>query len=81
MPLPLPSFSEWLVNRAQEPPQADRLATVIAQAGAAGVSIDRLRRIVGLSPETLADVLKSLVATGQVVVLKVGGQMTYRATM
>jgi sulfur carrier protein ThiS len=45
------------------------------------MSHDRLRRVVGLSPETLADVLKGLVMTGQVVVVKLNGQMTYRATM
>ncbi len=73
------SFPEWRANRSQEPPQADRLATLIAQAGTAGVSLDRLRRLCGLQPETLQDILKSLVATGQVVVLKVNGQMTYRA--
>jgi lambda repressor-like predicted transcriptional regulator len=55
------------------------VATLIASAGSAGVSLDRLRRVVGLQPETLADVLKVLVATGQVVVLKVNGQLVYRA--
>jgi predicted transcriptional regulator len=76
--MPFPSFPDWLANRAQEPSQADRLATVIAQAGAAGVPLDRLRRLVGLSPEVLGDILKSLVATGQVTVLKTSGQMVYR---
>ena len=37
-----------------------------------------LRALVPLSPETLQEILRSLVATGQVVVLKVNGQMTYR---
>lgn len=55
--MPLPSFREWL-RSAQEAPQADRLATVIAQAGAAGVSLDRLRRVVGLSPKVLHDRLR-----------------------
>jgi sulfur carrier protein ThiS len=32
-----------------------------------------------LSPQTLADVLRALTATGQVVVLKVNGQLVYRA--
>jgi len=31
------------------------------------------------APETLQDILRSLVATGQVEVLKVGGEMVYRA--
>jgi predicted transcriptional regulator len=79
--MPTPSFYEWLRNRPDEAPAADNLATIIASAGAAGVSVDRLRRVVGLSPETLQDILKSLTATGQVDVLKVNGQMTYRATM
>jgi len=74
----IPSIHEWLES-ADEAPAADRLATLIASAGAAGISLDRLRRLVGLAPETLADVLKALVATGQVTVLKVNGQMTYRA--
>jgi predicted transcriptional regulator len=79
--MPLPSFRSWLDNRVQEPSQADRLAFLIAQAGAAGVSLGRLRRLCGLPPETLADVLRALTATGQVRMLKVGGQMTYRTTM
>ncbi len=75
------SFSDWLANRSQVPSQADRLATLIASAGAAGVSLDRLRRLCGLSPETLADVLKGLVMTGQVTMLKINGELTYRTTM
>jgi len=43
------------------------------------VAVDRLCRLCGLSPETLADVVEALVGTGQVVVRKVGGQMVYRA--
>jgi lambda repressor-like predicted transcriptional regulator len=74
------SFHDWLGNRSDEAPAADRLATIIASAPG-GISLDRLRRVVGLSPETLQDVLKALVATGQVTVLKVNGQMTYRATI
>ena len=72
------SFHDWLATRAQEPSQVDRLATLIAQAGAAGVSLDRLRRLCGLYPETLADVLRGLTATGQVQVVKVGGELRYR---
>ena len=78
--MPLASFHEWLHDRSQEPSQADRLATVIAQAGAAGISLDCLRRLCGLQPQTLQDILRSLTATGQVVVVKIGGQMVYRAT-
>ena len=43
------------------------------------MSVDRLRRVVGLPPEVLADVLKSLVATGQVEMLRVTGELRYRA--
>jgi predicted transcriptional regulator len=79
--MPTPTIHDWLASRPDEAPAADKLATIIASAGAAGVSVDRLRRLCGLPPETLADILKSLVAAGQVVTLKVNGQMTYRATM
>jgi predicted transcriptional regulator len=54
---------------------------MVAQAGAAGVSLDRLRRLCGLSPETLADVLRALTATGQVEMVEVGGRIVYRAVM
>ena len=63
--MPLSSFSEWLGNRSQEAPAADRLAALIASAPG-GISADRLRRLCGLPPEALADVLRALVATGQV---------------
>jgi lambda repressor-like predicted transcriptional regulator len=72
------SFREWLATRSQEPSQADRLATLIAQAGAAGVSLADLRRLCGLPPETLQDILRALTATGQVVILKVNGELRYR---
>ena len=68
------TFPDWLANRSRESPQADRLATVIARAGAAGVSRDDLR----LSPETLAGVLKALTATGQVEMVQVNGELRYR---
>ena len=56
--MPLPTFPEWLRN-AQEAPAADRLATVIAQAGAAGgVFLDRPYTVVGLSPKVLHDRLR-----------------------
>jgi lambda repressor-like predicted transcriptional regulator len=50
----------------------------MAGAGARGISLDRLRKLCGLRPETLADVLKALVASGQVTVLMVDGQIAYR---
>jgi hypothetical protein len=79
--MPIPTFHEWLRNRSDEAPAADNLATLIASAGVAGISHDRLRALVHLSPETMQDIIRSLVATGQVVTLKVDGQMTYRTTM
>jgi predicted transcriptional regulator len=72
------SFPDWLQGCSQEPSQADRLATFIAGVGAAGVSLDRIRALVHLPPDTLQDILRSLVATEQVVALKVGGQLVYR---
>ena len=73
------SFHEWLQTRCQEPCQADRLATLIAPAGAAGVSLDGLRRLLGISPEVLEDLLRAMVAAGQVVMVRVGGRIVYRA--
>jgi hypothetical protein len=77
--MPPPSFHEWLGNRPEEVPDATRLALVIARSGAAGISLDSLRRVVRLSPETLQDLLRALTAAGQVEVLKVNGKMVYRA--
>ena len=76
--MPIPSFHEWLRSRSDEAPAADNLAMLIASAGAAGICLDRLRSLVPLSPESMQDIIRSLVATGHVVVLKVNGQMTYR---
>ena len=73
----IPSFHEWL-GKQEEAPAADNLATLIAQAGAVGVSLDRLRKVVRLSPETLDEVLKGLLASKQVVLLKVNGARVYR---
>ena len=76
--MPTPSFRDWLGDRAQEAPAAENLATLIASAGTVGISLDRLRRLCGLPPETLQDVLRGLVMTGQVVMLRINGQMVYR---
>jgi len=72
------TFHEWLAKQEEEAPAADNLATLIAQAGAVGVSLDRLRKVVRLSPETLDEVLKGLLASKQVVLLKVNGARVYR---
>jgi len=71
----MPAFHEWLEHRVEEVPDIGSLALVIAKSGMAGVSLDSLRRSLNLPPDTLA----GLVATGQVVVLKVNGEMRYRA--
>ena len=79
--MPLQSFTQWLADRPPEVPDAGRLALVIAQAGAAGVSRERLLRVLQVSPETLEILLRAMETTGQVVVVKVGGERRYRATM
>ena len=82
-PLPHTYFMQtlwqWLEHVADDPSAADNLATLIAQAGAVGISLDRLRKVVRLSPESLQDVLKGLLASKQVVLLKVNGARVYRA--
>ena len=72
------TFLQWLEHAADDPSAADNVATMIAQAGAVGVSLDCLRKVVRLSPETLTDVLKGLLASKQVVLLKVNGARVYR---
>jgi hypothetical protein len=74
------TFAEWLGSRDQEAPAAENLSTLIAQEGAVGISLDRLRKVVRLSPEALDDVLNALIAAGQVMVLKVNGERVYRAS-
>ena len=64
------SFWQWLEHLGDDPSAADNLATLIAQAGAVGVSLHRLRKVVRLSPESLDEVLKGLLASKQVVLLK-----------
>jgi predicted transcriptional regulator len=74
------TFREWLEQRDEEAPAAESLATLIAQSGAVGISLDHLRRIAGIRPETVDDLLRALEASGQVTVVKVNGQRVYRAT-
>ncbi len=73
------SFWQWLEHVADEPSAADNVASLIAQAGAVGVSLDCLRKVVRLSPESLGEVLKGLLASKQVVLQKVNGARVYRA--
>jgi predicted transcriptional regulator len=77
----MPSFRTWLESRPDEVPAAAGLALAIARSGAAGVSVEELRGLLGISPETLRDLLAELVRSGQVVILRVGGRMVYRAVM
>jgi hypothetical protein len=77
--MPIPSFRSWLENCPQEVPDATTLALVIARAGAPGVSRDDLRRLTQLTPDTLEDLLAALMSAGQVVAVKVGGRLVYRA--
>jgi hypothetical protein len=72
------SFHEWLGNRDREAVAAEKLATLVARSGA-GVSRDSLARTLGLPSRILDDLLRALTATGQVVMLKVGGRTVYRA--
>ena len=74
------SFLKWLEHRVEEIPDATELAIVIARSGAAGMSRDDLGAALQISPETLEDLLSALVASGQVAVVKVNGQLVYRAT-
>jgi hypothetical protein len=74
----VPSFHEWLERRAREASAAEMLATLVARS-AAGMSRDDLARALRLPPETLDDLLRALAATGQVVMLNVGGRTVYRA--
>ena len=73
------SFPEWLEHRQEKVPDTMRLAMQIAQSGPAGESLDRLRKVTQTSPDALDDLLKALVAAGQVRMLKAGGQLVYRA--
>jgi len=71
-------FREWLTNRDGDVPAAEKLATLVARSGA-GILRDDLARALRLPPEILDDLLRALTATGQVVMLKVGGRTVYRA--
>ena len=71
-------FHDWLWNRDREAYAAERLATLVAQSGA-GISRDDLARTLRIPPRILDDLLRALTATGQVVMLKVGGRTVYRA--
>ena len=79
--MPLPSFTEWLEAHPPEVPDIGALALTIAQSGTAGVSLDQLRKVIQTSPETIQSMLRALMVSRQVTVVKVGGQLVYQATM
>jgi hypothetical protein len=72
------TFLKWLEHVADDPSAADTVATMIARAGAVGISVQCLRKVVRLTPESLDEVLKGLLASRQVVLLKVNGARVYR---
>jgi hypothetical protein len=74
------SFWQWLEHVSDDPAGAADVANLIAQAGAVGVSLHCLRKVVRLSPDSLDDVLEALLASKQVVLLKVDGTRVYRTT-
>ena len=77
--MPRTSFREW-PERLEEVPGTMELALAIARSGAAGVSRDGRRKVVGLSWETLEDLLRTLVAAGQVMLVQATEQRAVRAT-
>jgi hypothetical protein len=78
--MPLPSFRSWLEDhRLQQVPDAGAIALLIARSGAAGVSREGLARAIGVPSEALEPLLRAMVVSGQVVMVKVGGELRYRA--
>ena len=75
------SFHEWLDRRPQEVPDLGRLALLIARSGAGGMSGNDIEKALGVPFEMVDDVLRALVSSGQVVVVKANGEMRYRAAM
>jgi hypothetical protein len=58
-----------------EVPDATTLALVVARSGVAGVSREGLGRAMGIPSESLGPLLKAMVMAGQVVMLRVDGQL------
>lgn len=75
------SFHEWLEHRPEEVPDATTIALAIARSGTAGVSREGLEKVVCISPDALDELLRVLVSAGQVRILKVNGQMVFKAAM
>ena len=78
--MPLPSFRAWLEHRLQEVPDAMGLALLIAQSGAAGFSREELSAALDIPSEAIEPLLRAMVVAGQVVMLKVNGDIVYRAS-
>jgi hypothetical protein len=73
-------FRLWLEDhRLPQVPDAGTFALLIARSGAAGASRDDLRRLTGIPPDILDDLLRGLMASGQVEMVSVGGKIVYRA--
>jgi len=73
------SFFQWLEHRLATIPDATSLGLVIARAGARGVAREELARRIGVSPDVLETLLRGLVTAGQVAMVKVGGELKWRA--
>jgi hypothetical protein len=54
------------------------LAQIAARSGAAGDSREGLAKAVGVPGEVLENLLRGLVVSGQVTMLKVNGRLVYR---
>jgi hypothetical protein len=72
-------FRSFLETRLQEIPDAMSVALMIVQGGKAGVSAEELRRAAGCSAEALRELLAGMMASGQVEVVRVGGELRWRA--
>jgi hypothetical protein len=83
LPEPRPSsllgLRQVLLRAGREVTDATTLALLIARSGAAGMSREDLANVLRLSPETVENLLRAMTAAGQVAVLKVNGQIVYRA--
>jgi hypothetical protein len=72
-------FRLWLECRPHQVPDATTLALLIARSGAAGVSREEMAKAMGVPGEMLESLLRAMMSSGQVVVLKRDGQLVYRA--
>jgi len=75
------SFSEWLEHRVEEVPDATTIALMIAKSGAAGISREKLEKVVRISSDALDELLRALLSAGQAMILKVNGQIVFKAAI